>query len=46
MKVSYLPKPFNEKDGAHLSQTPDEMMLFLTVPFGILGGGKSNLFSF
>lgn len=46
MKVSYFPEPFNERDWAHLSQISDAMMLLLTVPFGILGGGKSNLFSF
>lgn len=46
MKVSYFPKPSNERDRAHLPQSPNAMMLFLTVPFGILGGGRSNLFSF
>lgn len=46
MMARYLPKPFNRSNCACLSQSPDVMLGFLPVPFGILCGGRSNFFSF
>lgn len=46
MMSRYFPKPFNESNCAHLSQSSDVMLSFLPVPFGILCGARSNFFSF
>lgn len=46
MMARYFPKPFNESNCAHLSQSSDVMLSFLPVPIGILCGARSNFFSF
>lgn len=46
MMARYFPKPLNEGNCAHLSQSSDVMLSFLPVPFGILCGARSNFFSF